>query len=167
MKHPLGYHIFLSEAEKYQLPTDLLYAICLQESGFTRKSGTYAPWPWTLNIGGQGRRYDTHGDALKALLEHISSHADIRTKYMVDVGMCQINLYWHRQYLRLDENGLRELLLPQQNAAYAARYLNNLWRETNSLSVATGLYHSRNPTRAAHYRYRVSEQIKEISHNHD
>lgn len=141
------------------MPADLLYAICLQESGLKRKSGAYAPWPWTLNIAGEGRRYDTQDDALKALLQHISSHSDVKTKYMVDVGMCQINLYWHQQNLQLDEDGLRELLLPQVNVAYASSYLRKLWKETNSLSAAIGFYHSRNPDRADAYKRHVSKKI--------
>jgi len=61
------------------------------------RDGTFRPWPWTLNIneGKSGikpgaRRYANKQAAEQALMHLISQ--GIRN---VDVGIMQVNLYWH------------------------------------------------------------------------
>src|SRR5690606_41202166 len=58
-------------AAKHQIPADVLFAVCLQESG-KRWQDKHLPWPWTLNIAGKGAYYDTPADAHRQLLQVIN-----------------------------------------------------------------------------------------------
>ena len=49
-------------AQRAGIPSTVLYAVALQESGI-RRNGRIVPWPWSLNVAGQSRRYATRADA--------------------------------------------------------------------------------------------------------
>src|SRR3546814_5336225 len=48
-------------AQRAGIPSTVLYAVALQESGI-RRNGRIVPWPWSLNVAGQSRRYATRAD---------------------------------------------------------------------------------------------------------
>ena len=54
-------------AAEYGLPAKVVYAVALTESGLRLQSGRARPWPWTLNIEGQGHYYPTRKAAYRAL----------------------------------------------------------------------------------------------------
>ncbi|MBF3059975.1 lytic transglycosylase domain-containing protein, partial [Pseudomonas aeruginosa] len=49
-------------AQRAGIPSTVLYAVALQESGI-RRNGRIVPWPWSLNVAGQSRRFATRADA--------------------------------------------------------------------------------------------------------
>lgn len=49
-------------AQRAGIPSTVLYAVALQESG-VRRDDRIVPWPWSLNVAGQSRRYATRAQA--------------------------------------------------------------------------------------------------------
>jgi hypothetical protein len=109
-------------------------------------SGVMNPWPWTVNAEGQGYFYDSKAEAIAAV--RAMQARGIRS---IDVGCGQINLMHH-------PNAFRTLELafdPQANAAYAARFLKELFAQTGDWNKATGMYHSATPELGAEYQRQV------------
>lgn len=126
-----------------------LYGIAVQESGMKWDDGTFRPWPWTLNVnkGKNGiktgaRRYPTRHAAEQALAEILRQ--GIRN---VDVGIMQVNLYWHGNKVSNDF----ALLDPKTNITVAANYLKSL-NIGNNVKKAVAAYHApADPVRGADY----------------
>ncbi|MGV8617722.1 lytic transglycosylase domain-containing protein, partial [Pseudomonas aeruginosa] len=68
-------------------PSTVLYAVALQESGI-RRNGRIVPWPWSLNVAGQSRRFATRADACAGLQQAMRATPHTR----IDAGLGQINL---------------------------------------------------------------------------
>ena len=83
---PYGYKKI---AQQYGIPVKIFYAVLMQESSSTTRSG-HKPWPWTLNIKGTGYRYKTR---LKA---HSALKQALQTTSLVDVGLGQVNWHYHK-----------------------------------------------------------------------
>ncbi|MBI0570770.1 lytic transglycosylase domain-containing protein, partial [Pectobacterium parmentieri] len=49
-------------AQRAGIPSVVLYAVALQESGVYRRE-RIVPWPWSLNVAGQSRRYASQAQA--------------------------------------------------------------------------------------------------------
>src|ERR1700760_2861361 len=58
----------ITAAERtHSIPAHLLAAIARVESGRRdQDTGTFNPWPWTINMDGQGSFYDTKPQAIAA-----------------------------------------------------------------------------------------------------
>ncbi len=126
------------------VPLPVLQAIALTESG--RKQGArFRPWPWTVNMAGQGFWFEDQATALA----YARSHASQGTTSF-DVGCFQINYRWHGDAFTSIEN----MFDPRTNALYAAQFLRSLHEELGSWSLAAGAYHSRSPEQAKGYRAR-------------
>src|SRR5271165_2208021 len=130
------------------IPPLLMAAIGQVESGRRDPaSGVMAPWPWTINAEGEGSFFDTKTQAMAAVR---ALHA--RGVQSIDVGCMQVNLMHHpNAFASLDQ-----AFDPTANAAYAARFLNELHAQTNDWSRAAGLYHSATPGPAAEYQAKVA-----------
>lgn len=126
------------------VPRDVLRAVMLTETG-RGKDDKLAAWPWTVNMEGTGRWFDTRDEALHWIRQH---HAQGARSY--DIGCFQINHRWHGEAFTSLEN----MIDPDANALYAARFLKRLHRESGSWSVAAGAYHSRTQVHATRYRAR-------------
>lgn len=109
-------------------------------------------WPWTLNIEGEGGYYESRESALGAL-----QRAWQRGVTNIDVGCLQVNAHWHGGRIRPVD-----LLQPEKNADYGARYLLELFNATGSWSTAVGHYHSRDQARARSYTRTVCRQFASI-----
>ncbi len=127
------------------VPLDLLRAISLAESG-RRLDGALAPWPWTVNMEGEGRWFSDPQSLLKWVRSRQAEGAR-----SFDLGCFQVNHLWHGENFA----GLEQMLDPVENALYAARFLKALMAETGSWETAAGHYHSRTPEFADRYRARV------------
>ena len=68
----------------------------------------------------------------------------------------QINLRYHPKAFA----NLSEALEPRRNVDYAARYLVDLKRETDSWNAAVGRYHSKTPALASRYRRKVQAVLR-------
>lgn len=126
------------------VPVSVLRAIALTETGRT-KHGAFRPWPWTVNMQGRGVWFDSYEEARDYVAQH---HARGARSY--DVGCFQINYRWHGQHFA----SVEQMFDPDANAAYAARFLSELYAELGDWSRAAGAYHSRTPSFAGRYRER-------------
>jgi hypothetical protein len=129
------------------IPAQLLAAIGRVESGRRDPaSGSFAPWPWSVNAEGQGFFYDTKAEAVAAVRR---MRADGMRS--IDVGCLQVNLMHHPDAFA----SLEAAFDPVQNAAYAAKFLNDLYAQTSSWPKAAALYHSANPELGEPYQRKV------------
>jgi len=126
------------------VPYPVLLAISQTESG-RRIGDTVQPWPWTLNIRGDGQWLETRSAALTLAQASVA-----RGVTLFDVGCFQINYRWHGQHFA----SLDQMLDPDAGAVYAAQFLQKLYAQTGDWSAAAGAYHSRTPVYAARYRER-------------
>ena len=129
------------------LPRGLLQAIAVTESGY-RATGTadFAPWPWTVNNGGDGRYFDSKDEAIGWVGELLR-----QKRRNVDLGCMQINLMHHPEAF----DDLEEGLDPLTNVTYGARFLMALKDETGSWERAVERYHNAEPALGAAYRQRI------------
>ena len=143
----------LRAAERHGVPRELMLAITLTETR-RRKFGESGPWPWTLNIAGQGFWFERRDAALNKAREALA--AGYRS---MDLGCFQINYRWHgEQFASLDD-----MLEPRISGDYAARLLKDLYDETGDWMRAAGYYHSRTPERSQKYRKLIARAVSEIS----
>lgn len=131
-------------AEATGVPVSVLRAITLTETG-RRAGGQTRPWPWSVNMEGEGHWFDT----AVAAAAYAQSQADMGARSF-DVGCFQINYRWHGTAFP----SIAAMFDPTANAAYAARFLKELYAETGDWSLAAGAYHSRSPDLAVVYRAR-------------
>ena len=116
------------------VPKHVLYKIARLESG-RRYKGDYVSWPWSLNNAGKGYVLDTKTEALNKLGSLMA-----RGKKNIDVGCMQLNLRWHARYF----DSIEEMMSPDENVAYAAKFLQQLFKETGTWEKSIKFYHSRN-----------------------
>lgn len=129
------------------LPTNLLMAIGMVESGHPDPiSGTYTPWPWTVNADGQGQYFHSKLAAIRFVQFAMEAGAQD-----VDVGCFQISLEEHPDAFA----SLDEAFDPASNAAYAARYLTQLKGQSGSWKAAIADYHSALPDLGLPYQREV------------
>lgn len=125
----------------------MLAAIGRVESGRRDPiSGAWHPWPWTVNAEGEGFFYDTKAQAIAAVRA-----MQARGMRSIDVGCMQVNLMHHPDAFP----NLELAFEPQVNAAYAARFLQELYAQTGNWPKAAALYHSATPDLGADYQRKV------------
>ncbi|MFO1049655.1 MAG: transglycosylase SLT domain-containing protein [Geminicoccaceae bacterium] len=132
------------------LPGGLLTAVAVAESGrYDRGRRGVAPWPWTVNNGGDGRYFGSKEEAI-AHVERLRAAGERN----IDVGCMQISLLHHPEAFA----SLDEAFEPGANVAYGARYLRALEQETRSWDRAVERYHTADPERGRAYRERVYQR---------
>ena len=117
------------------VPLDVLLAVSLTETG---QGGR--PWPWTVNLEGEGHRFATRDEATAFAEAALAAGRD-----SFDVGCFQLNWRWHGDKFV----SVAQAFDPLANASYAAAFLRDLGAELGDWSVAAGAYHSRTPARVA------------------
>lgn len=133
-----------------EIPTALLQAIALTESGrWHGPDRAITAWPWTVTAGGPGRFFPTR----EAAISHVRA-LRARGVRNIDVGCLQVNLKYHPRAFAT----LEDAFDPERNAAYAARFLLRLKRQTRSLSGAVARYHSGDYKRGRKYWLKVMAQ---------
>ena len=142
---PLAYR---QVAAANDIPADIFYAVALAESG--RKLGPgrpMRPWPWTLNIHGEGQYFTNRQSAWRAIMASIVSD-----RPSVDIGPMQVN--WRYHGLSLIDPW--RALDPYANLQVAAEILKGCQQRLIDWWESVGCYHSpSNPERAKRYRERV------------
>ncbi|MGG5818979.1 transglycosylase SLT domain-containing protein [Falsiroseomonas sp. HW251] len=130
-----------------RLPPHLLMAIGRIESGRRDPvTGSFHPWPWTINVEGRGYFFASKAEAIAAVQAFWAGGAR-----SIDVGCMQINLRHHpNAFPTLDA-----AFDPITNARYAARFLTELYAPRNDWSRAASAYHSATAEYAEPYRQRV------------
>ncbi|MEW3686328.1 UNVERIFIED_CONTAM: transglycosylase SLT domain-containing protein [Pseudomonas aeruginosa] len=141
-------------AHRAGVPSTVLYAVALQESGL-RRGGRLDPWPWTLNVAGESRRYATRKAACTGLLEALRSFPATR----IDAGLGQINLGHQKQRYRRP----CDLLDPYYNLAQAADILREKHTLNEDWLLAIGRYHRpAGGEPAARYRRSVARHLQRV-----
>jgi hypothetical protein len=116
------------------IPGGLLLAIGVHESGrYDPQTGRALPWPWSVNRDGQGKIFGTQAEAVAYVAE--AQRAGSRS---IDVGCFQISLKYHPGAFA----SLEEAFDPTANAAYAARFLRELYDREGNWEAAVADYHS-------------------------
>lgn len=137
-------------AHEVGVPADVLLAVAKTETGRSQ-NGTTQPWPWAINIRGQGTWFESEGELLEASLEQIALG-----ETLFDLGCFQINYRWHgANFASIDE-----MISPRGNALYAAKFLKSLFVEFKDWTEAVGAYHSRTEELAAIYKAKFSEHYQ-------
>ena len=142
---PAGYR---TVADEHGVPASILYAVALAESGtVVDPSRSLRPWPWTLNVSGQGRFFPSRRAASEAL------HAVLAAgRESVDIGLMQINWRYHKARLASPTRALD----PYHNLRVAAGILRGCYQRREDWWAAVGCYHApNNARRAARYQQRV------------
>lgn len=124
---PIAYVVV---AKATDVPADILYAVALAESGRSY-NGQLLPWPWTLNIEGQSFYCETQREAVVIASEAISR------KQLVDLGVTQVNWYWHQQRF----NRVDDALVPMLNLKAGAAILREQFEVSGDWWTAVGRYH--------------------------
>ncbi|MFK1437569.1 lytic transglycosylase domain-containing protein [Pseudomonas aeruginosa] len=141
-------------AQRAGVPSPVLYAVALQESGM-RRDGRVVPWPWTLNVAGEPRRYATRAAACAGLLEAL--HVFPATR--IDAGLGQINLGHQKHRYRRP----CDLLDPYYNLAQSADILREQHSPDEDWLLAIGRYHRpAGGEPAARYRRGVSRHLQRV-----
>ena len=141
-------------AQRAGIPSTVLYAVALQESGI-RRNGRLVPWPWSLNVAGQSRRFATRADACSGLQQAMRSTPHTR----IDAGLGQINLGYHKHRF----TSPCDLLDPYRNLAIAAEILNEQHTPGEDWLLAIGRYHRpAGGEPAARYRRSVSRHLARV-----
>ena len=129
------------------VPDRLLDAIAMVESGRRDPvSGAVYPWPWTINVEGVGHFFETKAEAIAAV-----QGFQVAGARSIDVGCMQVSLLYHRDAFA----SLDQAFDPTINAAYGARFLVQLFEQTNAWPLAAAAYHSFTPDLGAEYARRV------------
>ena len=122
---------------EYGIPAHLLSAIASTESGrFHDGLKIKLPWPWTINAEGKGYFFDSKEEAMAMV--HKLQAGGIKS---IDIGCMQVNLFHHPDAF----TSLSQAFEPENNVAYAASFLRNLYQEKGSWKQAASDYHSRTP----------------------
>ena len=141
-------------AQRAGIPSTVLYAVALQESG-VRRDGRIVAWPWSLNVAGASRRYATPAQACAGLLQALREVPPTR----IDVGLGQINLGYHTQRYRQP----CDLLDPYNNLRIAADILKEQHTPGEDWLLAIGRYHRpAGGAPAARYRRSVSQHLQRV-----
>ena len=149
---PPAYQLAAAQA---QVPSDVLYAVALQESGRSLR-GRVVPWPWTLNVAGQSRRYATQRQACSNLRQILRVTPATR----VDAGLGQLNVGHQRHRVRQP----CELLEPYRNLRLAATILREQYDPAQGWLMAAGRYHRpAGGTPAMRYRQSVGRHLARVA----
>ena len=138
---------FKSVSHYHSVPARILYSIALTESQKRLPNGSVRPWPWTLNIDGQGVYFDTRDQMQQAALQAVRKGIT-----NIDIGLMQINMQYHLHRAF----SLKDLMRPEDNLNIAAEILHDEYRRCDGdWWCAVGAYHSPTPDRAQRYTARV------------
>ena len=143
-------------AREYAIPAALFYALALTESGqSSRSQARLRPWPWTLNIGGQGQYFSSRKDAWLVLQRALTNQ-----ERSVDIGLLQVN--WRYRHSALGSSW--QALDPYHNLRVGAAILKRCYTAAPDWQKSLGCYHAPNDlVRAAKYAARVTAHWRQIT----
>ena len=149
---------YVEAAQAYAVPPEILFAVALAESELLLTSNRVMPWPWTLNVEGEGERYRNRLETWEAINRHLAEG-----RRSIDIGLMQVNWRWHQERLQDPWTALD----PQFNLRAGASILHELYQEDGDWVTAIGRYHAPADTpaarqRAATYRARVLDRLERL-----
>lgn len=121
------------EEECSAVPRDVVMRVITHESKSVYK-GKVQPWPWTLNIDGQGYYFESYRLALLAAIKARKEGAR-----RLGLGFGQIEWQYHSGRF----SGLAEALKPRENIRAVCEILREAWssKRVNSWNDAIAYYH--------------------------
>ena len=137
--------------KEFNLPYKLLTSISLVESGL-KKNDKFVSWPWTLNVSGKSKFFETKEQALDYLIKNIKKNKNI------DVGCMQISTKYHINEFK----NLNNILDPNHNVKYAAKFLKSLYKKNKRWNEAISRYHSSEPQKKEKYLKKVKNYWSNI-----
>ena len=137
--------------QEFNLPYKLLTSISLVESGL-KKNDKFVSWPWTLNVSGKSKFFETKEQALDYLIKNIKKNKNI------DVGCMQISTKYHINEFK----NLNNILDPNHNVKYAAKFLKSLYKKHKRWNEAISRYHSSEPQKKEKYLKKVKNYWSNI-----
>lgn len=156
---PPAYHV---AAASQGVPAEVLYAIAMTESKMSLGEAI-RPWPWTLNVGGKGYRYDSRDEACQALRRFLQNTR------VIDVGIAQMNVRWQTVFhaggrFQNPCDGLN----PYANLEEAAAVLQEQYQVAGDWVQAAGRYHRpAGGAPAARYRRKVAKELAKLDGGED
>ena len=147
---PRGYRVM---GRRHGVAPAVLYAVALQESAMLFGQHVL-PWPWTLNVGGQPRRFDSYEAAVRGLRTAVANGQP-----SVDCGLLQVNWRYHHERL----GNYWAALDPYPNIGVGASLLRDHFVRTGNWQAAVGRYHSEaNQSLAGAYSREVFARIDRL-----
>ena len=140
----------------YQLPENLLVSVALTESGKRLKSGDFVAWPWTINIKGKGKFFESKDLVLKYVENYLK-----KGKKNIDMGCMQVNYMYHPKAF----NNLSLAFDPESNVKWSANLIKNLYEKYGSYREAVGYYHSYRTSKKNKYSSKVFRTWKDLNKN--
>ncbi|MDW3223523.1 MAG: hypothetical protein R8G34_11690 [Paracoccaceae bacterium] len=128
------------------VPLSVLLAVTRTETGRSLGAGL-EPWPWSINVGGQGAWLSSRSEAERVAKEKVSD--GIRN---IDIGCFQLNYRWHGDAF----SSISDMFDPFTNAKYAAEFLSQLFLEEGDWTDAVGAFHSRTTEISERYKSKYS-----------
>jgi hypothetical protein len=139
----------IREAERnHRIPPGLLQAMALLESGVNGQ-----PYPWAINVGGRVIYAKSQDQAQKVLGERQASG-----RKNLYAGCLQLSVKHHRANF----GSIGDMLTPQRNVSYAARYLAGHYEDYGDWPAAVRRYNGGRPRQAAAYYCKVWRILGEI-----
>lgn len=139
---------YLAEvSQREQVPLGVLYAVGLTETG---SKGVLHPY--ALNIAGKTVLTKSRSGALEQFNK--ARHDGVK---LIDLGCMQINHHYHGARFTSPD----QMLDPETNIVYAARYLKQLREQEGSWTMAVALYHASSRNKKAQKSY-VCSVIKNL-----
>ena len=130
-----------SIAAEVGVPTTLLLAMADVESRFE---------PYVLNHAGKTLKFTTSKEALTYVETQIQ-----QGQTNLDIGCLQINWKSHQKSF----DSPKDLLSPEQNIRYAARFLKSLYQEFGTWAKAVVAYHSRKSEYSGPYLIKIAKSL--------
>ncbi len=128
-------------AETYGVPLQIMLAITRVESG-KPQGDALQPWPWVVNLQGEGHWFDTVDEAAAFAQNAVDSGVT-----NLDIGCFQLNWRWHGNKF----SSIDAMFDPASNADHAARFLVENHQRTGNWVDAVAAYHSASPDLAEDY----------------
>ena len=125
---------------------EILWGVTMTESNW--KTG---PWPWTLNIAGRPYFFKSK-EKMKVFLNKLPKKKLNKT----DIGCMQVNYYYHRRHF----NSISEMIDPETNVIYGARFLKKLYGKTQNWLEAIGDYNTTRNNGKSPYTRHVLSHLK-------
>ncbi len=140
--------VYVATAELHGIADpSILYAIAMQESGkLDPETDLLKPWPWALNVDGEGHYFDNMTDVWNALAGFLQEEPR-----NIGIGLVQVtwpfnaNILWE-PYTALD---------PGTNLTLGAIILRDCYDRLGDWWRAVGCYHSPTPKLAVGYRQQI------------
>ena len=129
----------ISASTRYKVPLGVLYAVGMTETG--RKGSLQ---PYALNIEGKTVFTNSERAAMKSF-----KLARLTGKKLIDLGCMQVNHHYHGDKF----TSVEEMLDPQKNVEYAAKFLSELRVQEGSWTMAVARYHAGPNNNIAQKRY--------------